>query len=88
MIVICLFMVNIRFWYGSPPLWQEITYQNLLCVQNYFITMSILILYLTVIERTSQLSALNEELRQEERSETCVYVCTLCWQMADPTPLF
>ncbi len=41
-----------------------------------------------VIERTSQLLALNEELRQEERSETCVYVCTLCWQMADPTPLF
>jgi len=28
------------------------------------------------------------ELRQEERDETCVYVCTLCGQVADPTPLF
>ncbi len=28
------------------------------------------------------------ELRQEEREETCVYVCTLCDQIADPTPLF
>ena len=28
------------------------------------------------------------ELRQEEQDETCVYVCTLCGQVADPTPLF
>jgi hypothetical protein len=28
------------------------------------------------------------ELRQEARDETCVYVCTLCDQVADPTPLF
>jgi hypothetical protein len=28
------------------------------------------------------------ELRQEERDETCVYVCTLCSQVTDPTPLF
>jgi hypothetical protein len=28
------------------------------------------------------------ELRQEEREETSVYVCTLCGQVADPTPLF
>jgi hypothetical protein len=28
------------------------------------------------------------ELRQEERGETFVYVCTLCNQTADPTPLF
>ena len=28
------------------------------------------------------------ELRQEERDGTCVYVCTLCGQVADPTPLF
>jgi hypothetical protein len=28
------------------------------------------------------------ELRQEERAETFVYVCTLCDQVADPTPLF
>jgi predicted RNA-binding Zn-ribbon protein involved in translation (DUF1610 family) len=28
------------------------------------------------------------ELRQEERDETYVYVCTLCGQVADPTPLF
>jgi hypothetical protein len=28
------------------------------------------------------------ELRQEARDETCVYVCTLCGQVADPTPLF
>jgi hypothetical protein len=28
------------------------------------------------------------ELRQEERGETCIYVCTLCDQVADPTPLF
>jgi hypothetical protein len=28
------------------------------------------------------------ELRQEERDEACVYVCTLCGQVADPTPLF
>ena len=28
------------------------------------------------------------ELHQEERDETCVYVCTLCGQVADPTPLF
>jgi hypothetical protein len=28
------------------------------------------------------------ELRQEERDETYVYVCTLCDQVADPTPLF
>lgn len=27
------------------------------------------------------------ELRQEGRDETCVYVCTLCGQVADPTPL-
>ena len=27
------------------------------------------------------------ELLQEEREETCVYVCTLCRQVADPTPL-
>ena len=28
------------------------------------------------------------ELRQEERDATGVYVCTLCGQVADPTPLF
>jgi hypothetical protein len=28
------------------------------------------------------------ELRQEAREETVVYVCTLCGQVADPTPLF
>jgi hypothetical protein len=28
------------------------------------------------------------ELRQEETDETCRYVCTLCGQVADPTPLF
>ena len=28
------------------------------------------------------------ELRQEARDETYVYVCTLCDQVADPTPLF
>jgi hypothetical protein len=28
------------------------------------------------------------ELHQEERGDTCVYVCTLCDQVADPTPLF
>jgi hypothetical protein len=28
------------------------------------------------------------ELHQEERDETIVYVCTLCGQVADPTPLF
>jgi hypothetical protein len=28
------------------------------------------------------------ELRQEERDETRVYVCTLCGEVADPTPLF
>jgi hypothetical protein len=28
------------------------------------------------------------ELRQEEKDETDVYVCTLCGQVADPTPLF
>jgi hypothetical protein len=28
------------------------------------------------------------ELRQEAREETSVYVCTLCDQVADPTPLF
>ena len=28
------------------------------------------------------------ELRQEETYETCVYVCTLCGQVANPTPLF
>jgi hypothetical protein len=28
------------------------------------------------------------ELRQEARDETYVYVCTLCGQVADPTPLF
>jgi hypothetical protein len=28
------------------------------------------------------------ELRQEERAEPFVYVCTLCDQVADPTPLF
>ena len=28
------------------------------------------------------------ELRQEERDEPFVYVCTLCGQVADPTPLF
>jgi hypothetical protein len=28
------------------------------------------------------------ELLQEERDETFVYVCTLCGQVADPTPLF
>jgi hypothetical protein len=28
------------------------------------------------------------ELRQEEKDKTCVYVCTLCDQVADPTPLF
>jgi hypothetical protein len=27
------------------------------------------------------------ELRQEERDETCVYVCTLCGQVTNPTPL-
>jgi hypothetical protein len=27
------------------------------------------------------------ELRQEVRDETCGYVCTLCSQVADPTPL-
>jgi hypothetical protein len=28
------------------------------------------------------------ELRQEARDETVVYVCLLCGQVADPTPLF
>jgi hypothetical protein len=28
------------------------------------------------------------ELRQDAREGTCVYVCTLCDQVADPTPLF
>lgn len=28
------------------------------------------------------------ELLQEEREEASVYVCTLCGQVADPTPLF
>ena len=28
------------------------------------------------------------ELRPEAREETGVYVCTLCGQVADPTPLF
>jgi hypothetical protein len=28
------------------------------------------------------------ELRQAEREETGVYVCTLCGEVADPTPLF
>jgi hypothetical protein len=28
------------------------------------------------------------ELRQEARDDTVVYVCTLCGQVADPTPLF
>jgi hypothetical protein len=28
------------------------------------------------------------ELRQEARDGTYVYVCTLCGQVADPTPLF
>jgi hypothetical protein len=28
------------------------------------------------------------ELRQEARNETVVYVCMLCGQVADPTPLF
>jgi hypothetical protein len=28
------------------------------------------------------------ELLQEAREETYVYVCTLCGQVADPTPLF
>jgi hypothetical protein len=28
------------------------------------------------------------ELRQRERDATYVYVCTLCGQVADPTPLF
>jgi hypothetical protein len=28
------------------------------------------------------------EVHQEERGETCVYLCTLCDQVADPTPLF
>ena len=28
------------------------------------------------------------ELRQEARDATGVYVCTLCGQVADPTPLF
>jgi hypothetical protein len=28
------------------------------------------------------------ELRQDAREETSVYVCTLCDQVADPTPLF
>ncbi len=28
------------------------------------------------------------ELLQEERDETYVYVCTLCGQVTDPTPLF
>jgi hypothetical protein len=28
------------------------------------------------------------ELRQDAREETCVYVCTLRGQVADPTPLF
>jgi hypothetical protein len=28
------------------------------------------------------------ELRQEERAEICVYLCTLCGQVTDPTPLF
>ncbi len=28
------------------------------------------------------------ELRQEVRGETYAYVCTLCGQVADPTPLF
>jgi hypothetical protein len=27
------------------------------------------------------------EVRQAERDETCLYVCTLCDQVADPTPL-
>jgi hypothetical protein len=26
------------------------------------------------------------EVRQAERDETCLYVCTLCGQVADPTP--
>jgi hypothetical protein len=26
------------------------------------------------------------EVRQAERDETCLYVCTLCDQVADPTP--
>jgi hypothetical protein len=28
------------------------------------------------------------ELRHEERDESCVYICTHCDQVADPTPLF
>jgi hypothetical protein len=28
------------------------------------------------------------ELRQQEQDATYVYVCTLCGQVADPTPLF
>jgi hypothetical protein len=28
------------------------------------------------------------ELRPEERHETVVYMCTLCGQVTDPTPLF
>jgi hypothetical protein len=28
------------------------------------------------------------ELLQEEREETCAYVCTFCGQVANPTPLF
>jgi hypothetical protein len=28
------------------------------------------------------------ELRQEQRDASVVYVCTLCGQVADPTPLF
>jgi hypothetical protein len=27
------------------------------------------------------------EVHQAERDETCLYVCTLCDQVADPTPL-
>jgi hypothetical protein len=27
------------------------------------------------------------EVRQAERDETCLYVCTRCGQVADPTPL-
>ena len=46
-------MVNIRSWYGSPPFWQENTYHDLLCVQNYFITTYILILYLTQAYRVA-----------------------------------
>jgi hypothetical protein len=28
------------------------------------------------------------EVYQAEHNETCLYVCTLCGQVADPTPLF